>query len=192
MKVNGVLLLLLLVVVFDSILFNVRVPLWMLCRLIFYYYFVFRTDERMTDNPCYSFYCWICIRKSSCYAFILGSNSSSSRRLVVRYPVQYSLVIRFYSIPICENKNMFDIAAADAAILLPFNYRWSIRKLWIYSSHYCIDWRLRSDKWLFNPIRFNYSFVLFLFYHAVYKKGNEIKSGQNRRTRRSKQRKKRW
>ena len=58
MKVNGVLLLLLLllVVVFDSILFNVRVPLWMLCRLIFYY-FVFRTDERMTDDPCYSFYC---------------------------------------------------------------------------------------------------------------------------------------
>ena len=57
MKVNGVLLLLLLlVVVFDSILFIVRVPLWMLCRLIFYY-FVFRTDERMTDDPCYYFYC---------------------------------------------------------------------------------------------------------------------------------------
>ena len=153
MKVNGVLLLLLLVVVFDSILFIVRVPLWMLCRLIFYY-FVFRTDERMTDDPCYSFYCWIRIRKSSCYAFILGSISSSSRRPVVRYPVQYSSVIRFYSIPICENKNMFGIAAA-AAILLPFNYRWSIRKLWIYSSHYCIDWRLLSAKWLFNPIRFD-------------------------------------
>ena len=124
--------------------------------------FCIRTDERMTDDPCYSFYCWIRIRKSSCYAFILGSNSSSSCRPVVHYPVQYSLVIRFYSIPICENKNMFEIAAA--AILLPFNYRWSIWKLWIYSSHYCIDWRLPSAKWLFNSIWFN---SIQLFFRSI-------------------------